>query len=492
MNMDSPESLEINLAQLLQKQLATFAVSHEIGRAIVSAVDFPSLVKSLGVGFKELMGFERMALFQIEKKDQVLVPIGEHGFAGELAGVEFKLDFMAGEYSDAVFRNRHIIVEGVPSYDSFSQINSESYIAFPLVGRVVAHCWKERNCNCAYCPCYDSPNPFCWATEGASCFTGASDEDERRVACINCSQFQCLGILWLDLSHRKMVTGEDVSALSTIALQIGMVLENLQMYDALKESNQILSQTNTKLEEAQRIIRRDLDQARKIQERLLPVSFPDDLADVAWHYDSQIEIGGDYFDCFPIDEQNFGIIIADVSGHGVAAALVMSMFKVLLKEMVNSTNSPALTLMAINETFINELKSDQFVTVFYGVWNRHKRTLQWTNAGHPPVFLQNLRSGDLKMLASRGPFVGMLDELSLQDETESLSDQYRLVLYTDGITESENHSGEAFGDDLLHKIVQSTHRKSVDGVKSQVLKALQKHLGSKANNDDITLLVVDI
>jgi serine phosphatase RsbU (regulator of sigma subunit) len=482
-----------NLEEILRKQLTTFALSSEISRVVSSATNLEAVIHTLGLGFQELLGYKKVAVFQVNPSDFSLGVLGSTGIPAEaLRQLRFGLEFIAGEYGDAIFRNRHVIVESVPEDDAFSALGSTQYAAFPIVGRIMSNCWEAKKCGCTTCPCFEQPGSICWATEGSALFTQTRFEDDRRKACVNCPQFKCLGVLWLDLTNRAMITGDDVSVISSIMLQTGLVLENFQMYDILKSKNQLLSDTNGALEDANRKIRRDLDRAKGIQTKLLPSFFPTGLRGVAAHYAAHIEIGGDYYDCFEIAPQKFALVVADVSGHGVSAALVMSMFKTLLKQIAPTTESPAETLHQINKVFVEEVNTDMFVTVFYAIWDKGTNLLRWTNAGHPPIMLVNQESGAILNLHSRGLFLGMFDDTKCTDQVTSLIGPHRILLYTDGIIEATSETSEQFGEERMREILQGSRQEHPTQAIQSILEKLTHHVGSKPLDDDLTLLCCDL
>ena len=483
----------LNLEEILRRQLASFAISSEIGRVVASATSLPAVVQTMGLGFQEMLGFKRTALFSIDPELFQLKAMGGVGLESQdLEKVRFGLEFIAGEYADAIFRNRHVIVDLVPEDDPFSTLGSTQYAVFPMVGRITGNCWETRKCGCNACPCFEQPGTICWATEGSALFTSTRSEDDKRKACVKCPQFKCIGVLWLDLTGRQMITGDDVSVITSIMLQAGLVIENFQMYDILQDKNGLLSQTNDALEGANRRIRKDLERDKEIQSKLLPAKFPENLRGVAAHYAAHIEIGGDYYDCFEVSENRLDVVIADVSGHGVSAALVMSMFKTMLKQLAPVSKSPSETLRRINEIFMRDVNTDMFVTVFYAIWERDTHVLRWTNAGHPPILLLDQTSGQVTELKSRGLFLGMFDEIKCTDmETSILNDQ-RLLLYTDGIIEAENSTATQFGLDRLASLLSISRRETANEVINNLLEDLAAHVGSTPIADDITLLCCDL
>ncbi len=481
------------LAEILRKQLLAYSVSSEISRVVSKAQNLEAVLTALCLGFQDWAGYKRAIIFGFDKPSFCLKPLKTMGFTpGEIEKNHFGLDFLAGEYADAIFRNKHILVDEVPEFDAFYALDVKAYVAFPLLARITDHCWEMRRCGQTGCPCYEGPNPYCWSVEGAALDTNSTTEDERRRACIDCTQFKCVGVLWLDLTDRPMITGEDTAMISSIAAQAGMVMETFQMYDSLRSTNHQLGETFRALQDAHNRLQRDLRQANAIQKKLLPASFPARLGDVASLYKSHMEVGGDYYDCFEIDKDRLGLVVADVSGHGVAAALMMSMFKMLLKGSPLRAESPAQALMQINETLLGELNSQQFVTVFYAIWNMAERTFTYTSAGHHPVFLMDKTTRELHELRSSGLFVGVLEDIRLQDTTLELQGPHRLALFTDGISEAANPRKEQFGHTRIGDLMRAGNDKPCQEFIAEVSEQIEKFCEGTPVGDDITLFVCDL
>ena len=156
--------------------------------------------------------------------------------------------------------------------------------------------------------------------------------------------------------------------------------------------------------------------------------------------------GGDYYDAFSISEGVYGLVVADVSGHGVASALIMSMVKVLLKSIVLEEKSPQKTLELINQTFLSEIKTDNFVTIFYAVLDTNNHVLHYTSAGHCPVLLFNRQTRSCDIIKADGLFLGVFPDMMLSESKfEYIPGTVRLVLYTDGLTEAKNKKEEMYG-----------------------------------------------
>ena len=499
--MESLEKHEKNSLHRLNQELMTNSMVNEVVRVMLSSPTLQGAVRSYFLGVTEITGIEKMALFKINRQNFSLeVEHAEKELKDTLKKIKLPLDFMSGEYPDAIFLNKHIVVDPVEREDPFHQVRVKSYVVMPIVSRITTKCWEVRNCGKTECPCYQGPDPHCWAVSGAALDTGAETEDEKRMACVNCSQFKCEAVVWLDTTDlENKISGASISHISGLNRHLGMVIESFNMYGklalanrSLEDKNITLETLNQELNRKDQSIQRELDHARAIQKGLLPGTFQDGFyRDIASTYIPEGKVGGDYYDCFSLTEDLYGIVIADVSGHGIAAALIMSMFKVLLKTYSPVLKDPREVLLQINNTFLKETNSSNFVTVFYAIFNRSTRELMYCNAGHNP---QLLLTGDkpIEELKSDGMFVGILDEIQLERRQLTLEEPTRLILFTDGIPETKNDRKEMYGQDRLVELAESTRYKPCQTVVKEMMASLEDYRGEAKIKDDVTLLVIDL
>ena len=226
--------------------------------------------------------------------------------------------------------------------------------------------------------------------------------------------------------------------------------------------------------------------------RLLEVSG----ADFAARYRPSGEIGGDLYDVIPISKTEFGVMIADVSGHGVPAALVAAMTKVTLSTWANVISSPAKLLKKINEEMTPLLRLGQFLTMLFGVVNVETRTLRFATAGHPgPIVVR--RDGKTEQVEAAGLVIGAVrtdtGTLSEPKETEvTLRPGDRIVFYTDGLTEVHNEAAELYGEERLLQSISrhrlSTLERMIDGI----LEESERFRGSAPATDDAAVVAVEL
>jgi len=483
----------LNLVKVLRKQLLTYSISNEINKITSQAQSVETLFDKLCRGFKDLASYDRVMILGIDADEFCLKPLHSVGFDKEkLKDFRAEINFTAGEYVDAIFCNKHILAESITDSDSFSILDCKAYIVFPLLKKLTDECWKVKKCQKTNCPCYNSETQYCWTNLDAGLATNTKSEDDKRRKCIKCEQFKCEGLFWLDLTNHGEITGEDTAMIYSVITQVGLIMESFFARKALIETNEKLSATYDELQKAHRLLKADLRQANLIQQQLLPTNFPKGISDVFADYKANLDVGGDYYDCFELDSGAIALVIADVSGHGTAAAMMMGMFKIMLKTSPLNCISPAETLKNINKTLVTEIDAGRFITVFYAIWLKEERKFIYTNAGHNPMPLLNKRTGEIKLLKSSGLFIGVIPEITVKDEVLELEDEYRINLYTDGINEAENHAREQYGHKRIYQLMKDCADKSCKEFVEIILENVDNFCGKKEMDDDATILVCDL
>ena len=242
-------------------------------------------------------------------------------------------------------------------------------------------------------------------------------------------------------------------------------------------------------------LRNQIDQIVRIQQALLPNKIPDlPGIEIATSYLASEEAGGDSYDFFELPDGRLGVLIADVSGHGAAAATVMAMLHAMLHcyEPKGSEDEfdPAHVLAFANRRLLASGLDGQFVTAFLAVINPRTGLLTYANAGHPPPRLKNGRKGEVRILdGAAGLPLGIFDEFETGTRTIQLHPMDTLVLYTDGITESFDRQRIMFGAGRLDRAVERCTGQP-DCVVDSIHKALFAHRGSSTRDDDQTLVVL--
>lgn len=247
-----------------------------------------------------------------------------------------------------------------------------------------------------------------------------------------------------------------------------------------------------KKEKDRQRIENELNVAREIQHRLLPERLPQ-LRGFDMHavYIPAKEMGGDYYDMFPVDPTRLGICVADVSGKGVGASLVMTITRTILHLIAWGKTSTAETLSATNRGIAPDIKRGMFVTAFYVILDARAKTLLCSSAGHNPMVLMRA-TGELELINPGGIALGFdkgpIFDRTIKEQMVQLQSGDRVVLYTDGVVESMNIKNEEYTDERFYAFVRAHHDLESKAFVEALLADLDRHKGKADQHDDITIV----
>jgi sigma-B regulation protein RsbU (phosphoserine phosphatase) len=234
-------------------------------------------------------------------------------------------------------------------------------------------------------------------------------------------------------------------------------------------------------------IQKELEVARRIQLSILPAGFPNSASfRVAARYVPMTSVAGDFYDFIVADDTRAGLLIADVSGHGVPAALIASMVKVAANSQRAWAADPARLLAGMNAVLCGNTQ-EQFVTAACVHLDSAAKTLRYSAAGHPPMLL--LRGGRVSEIAENGLMLAAFDFATYTNVTQPLEPGDRFLLYTDGLIEAADANGEFFGAEALAELLRKTAGLEPGMAADQVVAAVQGWAVSQ--DDDLTVLVCD-
>jgi sigma-B regulation protein RsbU (phosphoserine phosphatase) len=238
-------------------------------------------------------------------------------------------------------------------------------------------------------------------------------------------------------------------------------------------------------------IRQELDTARRIQEATLPQATPSIAGlDVAARYVPAASVAGDFYDFLPGEGRRLGVFVADVSGHGVPAALVASMLKVAVAAGEEHAASPARLLSGINQIFHGKLRG-QFITACYVFLDLDAGRLTYASAGHPPPLLWRGATGTIEELVHGGLVMGRLKRAAYTETAVPFGPGDRLLLFTDGIPEAANPRGEQLGEERLRAAFAGHAAEPAERIAEAVIAGVRAWTGrSEAFEDDLTLVAV--
>jgi len=297
---------------------------------------------------------------------------------------------------------------------------------------------------------------------------------------------EILGVLVLgERSQRASFTTREKQVLRACGDQFALMIENARLTDRVVE---------------QETLRRDIALASDVQRRLLPDAPPrTESADFAAVSVPARRIGGDYYDFVELRDRDLGIALADVSGKGVAAALIMSVVQASLRIISSEGDVPPPRLVArLNEFVYRSTPASKYATFFYAQFDEKRRQLRYVNAGHNAPYL--LRAGrastgdsaspEIEQLSVGGTVVGMFPEMGYEEATVELCPDDILLAFTDGVPEAHNPENEEFGEDRLQLLLRQTAHLPADEISARISAEMKNWIRDAEQYDDLTFIVM--
>jgi len=236
--------------------------------------------------------------------------------------------------------------------------------------------------------------------------------------------------------------------------------------------------------------RYNLRAAGQLQAKLMLPQAPPNWPELRWavHYAPLDHLGGDYYDFATPSPDKLGFLIADASGHSIAAALVAVMARFAFGEVANTTDRPGEVLTAMNRRLCG-VTDERFVTAFYGVLDRRTRVLRYASAGHPYPLHYSAATGTVTPVVSRGFLLGIIPDEQYAEAEIQLAPDDRVCFFTDGLVEARNEIGQQFGEDALAACFADHIHQRVEGVLQGVLASQRRFISDVPLTDDLTMAV---
>lgn len=273
-------------------------------------------------------------------------------------------------------------------------------------------------------------------------------------------------------------TEEDARLLSAFADQGAIALERARLQQETVEK-QLLEQ--------------QLELARDIQTGFWPQELP--------HYEGislagmsvpATQVGGDYYDFIPLAEARCALVIGDISGKGVAAALLMAELRAVLRAQVEDRHPPAEMISMVNNMLVRDSPDEKFVTLFYGELDTATLEFTYVNAGHNPPLLYDRVTGETARLETRGFAAGLVEDAPYEAAREKLRPGQVMVLYTDGATDAQNRAEELFGEARFRDLVRQHAEEDAATLLESLYQAVVDFAEGAPQYDDITLVVATV
>src|SRR5438034_1736317 len=307
-------------------------------------------------------------------------------------------------------------------------------------------------------------------------YINARSETRSEMVAPIISNTEVIGVFDLESDDLNAYSNDDLEVLMLLASQVAIIIEKVMLHDQLIEKQRLETQ---------------LEVARQVQLELLPARDPE-LAgfDISAYNFPTEEVSGDYYDWVRIYDDQIGIVIADVSGKGVPAALLMAFLRASLRAATHIGYAPHISMSKVNYLLWESIERNQFVTAFYGILDATNRTLAYSNAGHSPALLMKA-DGTTRFEERGGVPLGMFRDSRYYEYFETIEPGQMLVLYTDGVTEAMNPSGEEYGGQRL--VAAALRGRNLSA--RVLIEFIHRHVvgwtGGLGAHDDVTFFIIN-
>ncbi|HBB98689.1 MAG TPA: hypothetical protein DC054_25180 [Blastocatellia bacterium] len=289
------------------------------------------------------------------------------------------------------------------------------------------------------------------------------------------SNNEVIGVFDLESDELNAYSNDDLEVLMLLASQVAIIIEKVMLHEQLIEKQRLETQ---------------LEVARQVQLQLLPARDPqlEGFEISAYNFPTE-EVSGDYYDWVRIYDDQIGVVIADVSGKGVPAALLMAFLRASLRAATHIGYAPHISMSKVNYLLWESIERNQFVTAFYGILDATNRTLSYSNAGHNPPLLMKV-DGTVRFEERGGVPLGMFRDSRYYEYFETIEPGEVFVLYTDGVTEAMNSTDEEYGRDRLVTAVRACRELPAREMIDFIHRDLMAWTEGRGSNDDVTFFII--
>lgn len=285
-----------------------------------------------------------------------------------------------------------------------------------------------------------------------------------------------IGALRVYTAEERTFEQYEIDLLKAIAAQASAAIENTRLMEERWQTQAIEQQ---------------IKMAAEVQQRMLPSDPPKVPGiDFAYTYVPCFELAGDFFDFIDLPDQNIGLVIADVSGKGVPASLIMASVRAALRAQVDNVYYLYEVVRRLNVMLYRDTKPTEFVTLFYGVLDSRNRRLTYCNAGHPPALL--LRDGEVTELPSDNMVLGIDPNEEYRQNFVDLRSGDAILFYTDGLPDAMNFEKEPYGKDRIIAAFKSSGGGKAQAIADHLLWDVRRFVGLTSRSDDLTMIVMKV
>lgn len=407
------------------RQAQTLEVLNEISRELTSILDLDELLERISQLLRRIIDFQMFSVWLVNEHERVL----ENQFAlrfGERFHPEETIPLDRGLVGAAIASHRLVRVSDVRKDTRYIMINPEarSEMAVPLIykGKVI-------------------------------------------------------GVLDIEHTRAHYFNEDHERALTTLAAQIAISIENARLYQRVAQQEQRLEH--------------DLAMAREVQLRLLPPVKPKHKqAEFSARFIPARTIGGDLYDLIQYDPNRSAIVLGDVSGKATPAALYAALVSGIMRSAASQSLSPSEVLKVLNDALQERKVDSQYVVMLYSVWNDDNRTLQIANAGASQPLI--CRSGEVESIKAEGFPLGLFPNVDYEEFSIATQPGDSIIFFSDGITDAQNDAEEMFGDERLRAVVKKNYQKSASKIADAILAEVGKFQAGHEHFDDETVVVLKV
>ena len=407
------------------RQAQTLEVLNEISRELTSILDVDELLERISQLLRRIIDFQMFSIWLVNEHQRVL----ENQFAlrfGERFRPEETIPLDRGLVGAAIASHRLVRVSDVRKDSRYVMINPEarSEMAVPLIykGKVI-------------------------------------------------------GVLDIEHTRAHYFNEDHERALTTLAAQIAISIENARLYQRVTQQEQRLEH--------------DLSMAREVQLRLLPATKPKHKqAEFSARFIPARTIGGDLYDLIQYDPNRSAVAVGDVSGKAAPAALYAALVSGIMRTAASQLLSPSALLKSLNDSLQERKLDSQYVVMLYAIWNDENRTLQIANAGATQPLI--CRSGEIETIKAEGFPLGLFPNVEYEEFSISTQPGDSIIFFSDGITDAQNDAEDMFGDDRLKTVVKKYHQKSASKIADAILSEVGKFQHGRERFDDETVVVLKV
>lgn len=292
------------------------------------------------------------------------------------------------------------------------------------------------------------------------------------------SKDESIGVIQLDTLRQSIVFNEeDLETFVTVAMQASLAIQKSDLFEDVKKNE---------------ALKTDLELAHELQQRFLPQR-PPEIGNFSFfsYYRPMQQVGGDYFDYVQLDNKRVGVIVADVVGHGIAAALLMAKVSAESRFALATSACPVEAVAKMNDK-LSDMNIDRFVTLALGLLNTETNEFTIVNAGHMPPVIRKADSGEFTELAieEAGLPLGIMDGFEYQSVSIQLDPGDVIIMYTDGINEAMNEDGQQLTTQTMIDEIRDSQSKTTETIGNQICQTVTRHIGREPAIDDMCVVCI--